>query len=121
MLSVIEARARSFDHLFLLGLNRDSFPRQVREDPLLPDRLRQAIERDVLPQIPIKRIGFDEERYLFAQLLSSARQVTLSWQACDDDGKARPAFAAGRAPAAGGRRRRSPLWSAPSSRRSRAS
>jgi hypothetical protein len=90
VLSVIEARARSFDHLFLLGLNRDTFPRQVREDPLLPDRLRQAIERDVLPQIPIKRMGFDEERYLFAQLLSSAGQVTLSWQACDDDGKARP-------------------------------
>ena len=90
VLSVIEARARSFEHLFLLGLNRDSFPRQVREDSLLPDRLRQAIERDVLPQIPIKRIGFDEERYLFAQLLSSARHVTLSWQACDDDGKARP-------------------------------
>jgi RecB family exonuclease len=89
VLSVIEARARSFEHLFLLGLNRDTFPRQVREDPLLPDRLRQAIERDLLPQIPIKRIGFDEERYLFAQLLSSARHVTLSWQACDDDGKAR--------------------------------
>jgi hypothetical protein len=89
VLSVIEARARTFDHLFLLGVNRDAFPRQVREDPLLPDSLRQAIERDVLPQIPIKRLGFDEERYLFAQLLSSARQVTISWQACDDDGKAR--------------------------------
>ena len=90
VLSVVEARARTFDHLFLVGLNRDSFPRQVREDPLLPDRLRQAMERDILPQIPIKRLGFDEERYLFAQLLSSAKQVTLSWQACDDDGKARP-------------------------------
>lgn len=89
VLSVIEARARTFDNLFVIGLNRDTFPRQVREDPLLPDRLRQAIERDVLPQIPIKRIGFDEERYLFAQLLSSARHVTLSWQVCDDDGKAR--------------------------------
>ncbi len=90
VLSVIEARARTFGHLFLLGLNRDSFPRQVREDPLLPDRLRQAIERDVLPQIPVKRTGFDEERYLFAQLLSSSASVTVSWQACDDDGKARP-------------------------------
>ncbi|HVN75482.1 MAG TPA: PD-(D/E)XK nuclease family protein [Thermoanaerobaculaceae bacterium] len=90
VLSVTEARARTFGHLFLVGLNRDSFPRQVREDPLLPDRLRQAIERDVLPQIPVKRIGFDEERYLFAQLLSSAPSVTLSWQVCDDDGKARP-------------------------------
>ena len=90
VLSVVEARGRTFDDLFVLGLNRDSFPRQVREDPLLPDRLRQAIERDILPQIPIKRLGFDEERYLFAQLLSSAGEVTLSWQACDDDGKARP-------------------------------
>jgi hypothetical protein len=90
VLSVIEARARTFGHLFLLGLNRDSFPRQVREDPLLPDRLRQAIERDLLPQVPVKRLGFDEERYLFAQLLSSSESVTVSWQVCDDDGKARP-------------------------------
>jgi hypothetical protein len=90
LLSVVEARARTFEHLFVVGLNRDIFPRQVREDPLLPDRLRRAIERDVLPGIPIKRTGFDEERYLFAQLLSSSANVTLSWQACDDDGKARP-------------------------------
>jgi PD-(D/E)XK nuclease superfamily len=90
VLSAVAARARTFEHLFVLGLNRDSFPRQVREDPLLPDRVRLAIERDVLPEIPIKRRGFDEERYLFAQLLSSAASVTLSWQACDDDGKARP-------------------------------
>ena len=89
VLSVTEARARTFEHLFLVGLNRDSFPRQVKEDPLLPDRLRQAIERDVLPQMPVKRIGFDEERYLFAQLLSSSVRVTVSWQVCDDDGKAR--------------------------------
>jgi hypothetical protein len=90
VLSVTEARARTFGHLFLVGLNRDSFPRQVREDPLLPDRLRQAIERDVLPQVPVKRVGFDEERYLFAQLLTSSTRATLSWQVCDDDGKARP-------------------------------
>jgi RecB family exonuclease len=90
VLSVVEARARTFTHLFIVGLNRDTFPRQVREDPLLPDRLRRAIERDVLPGIPIKRTGFDEERYLFAQLLSSSANVTLSWQACDDDGRARP-------------------------------
>jgi hypothetical protein len=90
VLSVVEARARTFEHLFIVGLNRDVFPRQVREDPLFPDRLRRTIERDILPGIPIKRIGFDEERYLFAQLLSSSAQVTLSWQACDEDGKARP-------------------------------
>src|SRR5262249_22152963 len=79
-------RARTFDHLFVLGLNRDVFPRIVREDPLLPDALR-AVLRGVLPDVPIKATGFDEERYLFAQLLSAAPAVTLSWQAADDDGK----------------------------------
>jgi hypothetical protein len=86
VLSVIEARARTFDHLFVLGLTRDVFPRTVREDPLLPDDLRRVLQR-VLADVPIKRAGFDEERYLFAQLLSASPAVTLSWQVGDDDGK----------------------------------
>jgi hypothetical protein len=90
VLSVTEARARTFDHLFVMGLNRDVFPRGIREDPLLPDDLRRVLQR-VLPDVPIKRSGFDEERYLFAQLLSAAPAVTLSWQTADDDGKPLPA------------------------------
>ncbi len=90
VLSVTEARARTFDHLFLMGLNRDVFPRGIREDPLLPDDLRRILQR-VLPDMPIKRLGFDEERYLFAQLLAAAPSVTLSWQTADDDGKPLPA------------------------------
>lgn len=86
VLSVMEARARTFDHLFVLGLNRDVFPRGVHEDPLLSDDLRRILQR-VLPDIPIKRSGFDEERYLFAQLLSASRDVTLSWQVADEEGK----------------------------------
>jgi hypothetical protein len=89
VLSVIEARSRTFAHLFVLGLNRDVFPRPVSEDPLLPDRLRLALAT-LLPDIPVKRTGFDEERFLFAELMSSALRVTLSWLACDDDGKAQP-------------------------------
>ncbi len=88
VLSVTEARGRTFDRLFLLGLNREEFPRPVREDPLLPDDLRQVLRR-VLPDLPLKRGGFDEERYLFAQLLSASPAVTLSWQETDDDGRAR--------------------------------
>jgi len=42
----------------------------------------------LLPDLPIKARGFDEERYLFAQLLSSSPRVTLSWQSMDDDGRA---------------------------------
>jgi len=86
ILSVMEARSRCWEHLFVLGMNRDVFPRTVREDPLLPDWLRQNMA-GVLADIPIKSRGFDEERFLFAQLLASSPSVTLSWQTADDDGK----------------------------------
>lgn len=89
VLGAIEGRGRTFDHLFLLGMNRRLFPRQVQEDPLLPDSLRQVLTR-VLPQVPVKRQGFDEERYLFAQLLAAAPRVTLSWQSTDDEGRVEP-------------------------------
>jgi len=90
VLSVVEARAHTFDHLFVLGLNRDLFPRRVSEDPLLPDALRRALAA-VLPDVPVKARGFDEERYLFAQLVSAAPRVALSWQALSDDGKEKTA------------------------------
>ena len=86
VLSVMEARGRTFENLFVLGLNRDVFPRGVHEDPLLADDLRRILRR-VLPDVPIKRSGFDEERYLFAQLLSASPEITLSWQVADEDGK----------------------------------
>lgn len=88
ILDAMSARARTFEHLFLIGLNRDSFPRVVAEDPLLPDALRAAWS-ELLPDIPIKARGREEERYLFAQLVSSSPNVTLSWQTNDAEGKAR--------------------------------
>lgn len=91
VLTVMEARARTWEHLFVIGMNRDVFPRPVREDPLFPDALRIGLAGaqgdGVLADLPIKRSGFEEERYLFAQLLTSAPWVTLSWQAADDDGR----------------------------------
>jgi hypothetical protein len=92
VLGVVDARGRTFSHLFVLGVNRDVFPRPVREDWLLPDRLRAAL-LPLLPDIPLKRTGHDEERYLFAQLLSAAPAVTVSWTECDDDGAPTPASA----------------------------
>ncbi|HXU43937.1 MAG TPA: PD-(D/E)XK nuclease family protein [Thermoanaerobaculia bacterium] len=113
VLSVTEARARTFEHLFVLGVNRDAFPRPIREDALLPDSLRRVLRR-VLPDVPEKRGGFDEERYLFAQLLSAAPAVTLSWQSTDEDGKVRaPSPLVERIGLTAGERRRAPaLFSA---------
>jgi hypothetical protein len=85
VLSVTQARGRTFDHLFVLGVNRGLFPRSVQQDPLLPDSLRGRMQV-LLPDIPIKSRGHDEERYYFAQLLSSSPSVTLSFRTIDEDG-----------------------------------
>ncbi len=90
VLSVAEARSRTFDRLFLIGLSREVFPRPIGEDPLLPDGLRRTL-RAVLPDLPVKREGYDEERYLFAQLLSSSSNVVVSYPAIDEDGRCHPA------------------------------
>lgn len=87
VLTVTDARARTFDQLFMLGVNRDRFPLAIPEDPLLPDAFRRRLEWDLLPDIPIKHRGFDEERYLFAQCCASAPSVTVSWVSVSDDGK----------------------------------
>jgi len=79
VLTVTEARARTFDHLVLCGLVRGVFPRQAVDDPLLPDLVRARLELDVLPEMPVKARSADEERYLFAQLVSAAPTVDLSW------------------------------------------
>ena len=89
ILSVMEARSRTFDQLFLIGLSRDVFPRPMGEDPLLPDSLRSVL-RSVMPDLPVKRESVDEERYLFAQLLSSSASVAISCPVIGPDGRSRP-------------------------------
>ncbi|GIW41660.1 MAG: hypothetical protein KatS3mg076_2237 [Candidatus Binatia bacterium] len=84
VLDVTEARGRTFSVLFVLGCSRDVFPRVVREDPLLPDAVRARL-RSVLPDLPIKALGFDEERHLFWHLLSASPEVTVSWPARGHD------------------------------------
>ena len=86
VLDAIEARRRTFEHLFVLGLNRGEFPRVVREDPLLPDPARRALGQ-LVPDIREKRLGHEEERFLFAQLLGAGRRVSLSMSQQDGEGK----------------------------------
>ena len=86
VLDAMEARGRTFERLFVLGLNRDVFPRVGREDALVPDDGRRALAQ-LLPDIPLFARRRLEDRYLFAQLVSAADAVTLSWQTAGDDGK----------------------------------
>jgi ATP-dependent helicase/nuclease subunit B len=86
VLPVMGARGRTFDHLFLLGLNRDVFPRVPSDDPLLPDELGR-LARVLLPDLPVKARAREEERHLFADLLSASPSVWLSWQHASDDGR----------------------------------
>jgi PD-(D/E)XK nuclease superfamily len=88
VLTVTEARGLVFDHLFVIGLNRDAFPRRVTEDPLLPDPLRAALE-PVLPHMPRKGRGLEEEPFLFAQLCAAGEHVWLSWHTVSEEGRAR--------------------------------
>jgi hypothetical protein len=88
VLGAMDARGATFEYLMILGVNRDAFPRVASEDPLLPDRVRRSL-RVVLPDLPLKATGADEERYLFAQLCSAGERVVVSWQGSDDDGKPR--------------------------------
>ena len=107
---VMGARGLSFDFVVVLGLVEKSFPRLVREDPLLLDEERCEInqlvgqpsrlsgqsrptgETPVLlsSALPLKRRGHEEERLLFDLACGVARtQLVLSYPRLDA-GTARP-------------------------------
>jgi hypothetical protein len=90
VLTVMEARARTFECLLVGGVSRGVFPRVVHEDPMLPEAVRARLAADVLPEMPVKGRSADEERYLFAQLLSSSPAVELSWHLYGPDGTLTP-------------------------------
>jgi len=85
VLTVMEARSRSFKHLFLMGLNRGVFPRRAHEDPILSEQIRSAWTV-ILPEFPLAARSRLEESYLFAQLMDAAPELTLSWQSVDAEG-----------------------------------
>ena len=83
---VMGARGLSFDFVVVLGLAEKSFPRLVREDPLLLDEEREEVSGD----LPLKRRGHAEERLLFDLACGVARtQLVLSYPRLDA-GTARP-------------------------------
>ena len=70
------ARGLSFDFVVVLGMVEKSFPRLIREDPLLLDAERRSIS----PALPLKCRGHDEEKLLFDLTRQVARdQLILSY------------------------------------------
>src|SRR6185503_6007618 len=73
---------RSFEHLFVIRMQDDSFPQRRIEDPLLRDADRA--------RLGVREIGNgrDEERLLFRLLHDSAgTAITLSYGGSDGFGK----------------------------------
>ncbi|MEK7382710.1 MAG: PD-(D/E)XK nuclease family protein [Elusimicrobiota bacterium] len=89
ILDAMDARGESFRVLFILGLQEGVFPRQVREDPLIPDAVRAKLRDSAGYWIQPKLGGYDEERLLFQLLATSAcEKVYCVHQRSDEDGKA---------------------------------
>ncbi len=87
VLDALQARALPCDHLFVIGLQHGTWPRQHREDPFLSGELRQQIREATRRPVPFRDLAEKEEHFLLGLLLSQARRsVQLSWAACDSSG-----------------------------------
>lgn len=93
---IMQARGAPADYVFVMGLNRDLFPRRAQEDPFLPDPARRAL-RDVTGAgpaekksrglLPLKE-GTDEELLLFGVAMRAARKkLFLSFRRADENGR----------------------------------
>ncbi|HXZ36311.1 MAG TPA: PD-(D/E)XK nuclease family protein [Thermodesulfobacteriota bacterium] len=83
---LMPARGLSFRAVFIPGLVERSFPASPRQDPLLLDAERQAMNRDLKEKghLPLKRYRFAEEKLLFTLALGAAREkVILSYPRLD--------------------------------------
>jgi ATP-dependent helicase/DNAse subunit B len=80
------ARGLSFRAVFIPGLVERSFPASPRQDPLLLDSERQAMNQDLKEKghVPLKRNRFAEEKLLFSLALGAARErLILSYPRLD--------------------------------------
>lgn len=88
VLDAMTARGQRFRAMFIVGLNDQTFPRVIREDPFLRDRHRLVLGSTLGFKIDEKLAGHDEERLLY-ELLSQAatHRLYLSYQRMDEEGR----------------------------------
>lgn len=88
---VMSLRGVTFEYTFVVGLNQDVWPLRPSEDPFLPDATRAVIRSTTGAGPYIKRSG-DEELLLFAMALRSGiKELYLSYQRADADGRTKSA------------------------------
>ncbi|MEP6474745.1 MAG: PD-(D/E)XK nuclease family protein, partial [Gemmatimonadota bacterium] len=81
------AAYRSFDHLFIIGMEAGNFPIRAPTTPLLDEVDRLSLFGQGLPFEP-RETWDTRERELFRILLAGSLQsVTVSWSRLDPDGK----------------------------------
>ncbi|MGQ0803033.1 MAG: PD-(D/E)XK nuclease family protein [Actinomycetota bacterium] len=69
-----------FDTVFVLGMAEGAFPPRTRDDPVLPDRDREAVTTDALPLHTLRRA---EERRDYLAALASAPERILCFPRAD--------------------------------------
>jgi ATP-dependent helicase/DNAse subunit B len=85
VLDLLRARTRSFDVVFVLGLEEGGLPRRGRTSPFLDDERRRALGRRLE-----RPDGVSRDRYLFYTACTrAARRLYLVREAATDDGTPR--------------------------------
>ena len=88
VLDLLRARTRSFEVVFVLGLEEGTFPRRAQTSPFLDDDARQELSGARL----LKPDGIARDRYLFYTACTRAtRRLYLVREAANDEGTPREA------------------------------
>lgn len=86
VLEGLAAAYRTFDHVFLVGLEAGRFPLPASVSPILDERERQALREAGLP-LELRATWDERERELFGVLVAGARQLTVSYARLDASGR----------------------------------
>jgi ATP-dependent helicase/nuclease subunit B len=86
VLEGLAAAYRSFDHVFLVGLEAGRFPLPASVSPILDERERQALREAGLP-LELRATWDARERELFGVLVAGARRLTVSYARLDASGR----------------------------------
>ena len=86
VLEGLAAAYRTFDHMFLVGLEAGRFPLPASTSPILDERERQVLHEAGLP-LELRATWDARERELFGVLVAGAKRLTVSYARLDPSGR----------------------------------